>query len=73
MQPIELMKLCDSSNTKLHLISTGSSRANSQVVRVMPTLRNMLTTVELNKDKSWQQAVGDIPTTCFKLYYEPHD
>lgn len=56
----DFREFCDTSKINLHLISTGSSRANGQVERVMSTLRNMLTAVELNKDKTWQQAIGDI-------------
>lgn len=50
---------CDSVNIKLHLIATGSSRANGQVERVMSTLKNMLTAVEVS-NKSWQDALPDI-------------
>lgn len=50
---------CNSVNIKLHLIATGSSRANGQVERVMSTLKNMLTAVEVSK-KSWQDSLQDI-------------
>lgn len=50
---------CDSVNIKLHLIATGSSRANGQVERVMSTLKNMLTATETS-NKSWQDALPDV-------------
>lgn len=51
---------CNSHNVNLHLIATGSCRANGQVERVMTTLKNMLTSVESGKDRSWQDALGDV-------------
>lgn len=51
---------CESKNISLHLIATGSARANGQVERVMSVLKSMLTTVELNKDRSWQDALGEV-------------
>lgn len=55
----EFKDYCESVNVKLHLIATGSSRANGQVERVMSTLKNMLTAVETS-DRSWQDALPDV-------------
>lgn len=55
----DFKEYCDSVNIKLHLIATGSSRANGQVERVMSTLKSMLTAVEVS-NKSWQDALPDI-------------
>jgi len=52
-------EFCSSRNIRLHLISTGSSRANGQVERVMSTLKNLLTAVEC-REKSWQDSLGDV-------------
>lgn len=51
---------CNTNNIQLHLIATGTCRANGQVERVMSTLKNMLTTVEVKKDKTWQDSIPDI-------------
>lgn len=56
----EFGEFCDSKNIKLHLIATGSSRANGQVERVMSVLKSMLTAVETNENRSWQDAIGDV-------------
>ncbi|KAJ2943625.1 hypothetical protein O0L34_g16737 [Tuta absoluta] len=56
----EFREFCDSKNIELHLIATGSSRANGQVERVMSVLKSMLTAVELGNDKSWQDALGEV-------------
>lgn len=56
----EFREFCDSKNIKLHLIATGSSRANGQVERTMSTLKSMFTAVEANEDRSWQDALGDV-------------
>ncbi|CAH2105851.1 unnamed protein product [Euphydryas editha] len=50
---------CESHGISLHLIATGSSRANGQVERVMSTLKGMLTSVETS-DRSWQEALDDV-------------
>lgn len=55
----EFREYCASVNIKLHLIATGSSRANGQVERVMSTLKNMLTAVETS-NRSWQDALPDV-------------
>lgn len=55
----EFKDYCESVNIKLHLIATGSSRANGQVERVMSTLKNMLTAVETSS-RSWQDALPDV-------------
>ncbi|CAG9137741.1 unnamed protein product [Plutella xylostella] len=56
----EFALFCESHCIDLHLIATGSSRANGQVERVMSTLKRMLTSVETRKDRSWQDALGDV-------------
>lgn len=56
----EFKNFCESSNINLHLIATGSPRANGQVERVMSVLKSMLTAVETSDDKSWQDALSDI-------------
>lgn len=55
----EFRNYCDSVNIKLHLIATGSSRANGQVERLMSTLKNMLTASETS-NRSWQEALPDV-------------
>lgn len=56
----DFKEFCQSHSIDLHLIATGSSRANGQVERVMSTLKNMLTAVETNKDRLWQDALPDV-------------
>lgn len=56
----EFREFCDSHNINLHLIATGTSRANGQVERIMSTLKNMLTAVETSKEQSWQDALPDV-------------
>lgn len=56
----EFKGYCESHNIQLHLIATGGSRDNGQVERVMSTLKNLLTAVETSKDRSWQDALGEI-------------
>ncbi|XP_060807732.1 uncharacterized protein LOC132903434 [Amyelois transitella] len=56
----EFSNFCSSHNINLHLIATGGCRANGQVERIMSTLKGMLTSVEVSKDRSWQDALGDI-------------
>lgn len=56
----EFREFCESNNIALHLIATGSPRANGQVERVMSTLKGMLTAVESSKDRSWQDALLDV-------------
>jgi hypothetical protein len=55
----EFREFCESKNIELHLIATGSSRANGQVERVMSVLKSMLTAIEAS-DKSWQDSLGDV-------------
>lgn len=55
----DLRDYCDSVDIKLHLIATGSSRADGQVKRVMSTLKNMLTAIETSQG-SWQDALSDV-------------
>lgn len=51
---------CDNKNIDLHLIATGSCRVNGQVERIMSVLKSMLTAAESDKDKSWQDSLGDV-------------
>lgn len=55
----EFKDYCESVNIKLHLIATGSSRANGQVERVMSTLKNLLTAAEAS-NRSWQDALPEV-------------
>ncbi|XP_050493837.1 uncharacterized protein LOC126875157 [Bombus huntii] len=41
------------------IATTGASRANGQVERIMGTLKNMFTTIETT-GRSWQDAIGEI-------------
>lgn len=54
-----LTNFCSTHNINLHLIATGSARANGQVERVMSTLKNMLTAVETS-NRTWQDALPDV-------------
>lgn len=56
----EFREFCENKNINLHLIATGSSRANGQVERVMGVLKAMLTAVETSDSKSWQDAIGEV-------------
>ncbi|KAL0870789.1 hypothetical protein ABMA27_005718 [Loxostege sticticalis] len=56
----EFRDFCNGKNIKLHLIATGSSRANGQVERIMSVLKAMLTAVETSGDKSWQDSLGEV-------------
>jgi transposase InsO family protein len=56
----EFRDFCDTKNIHLHLIATGSCRANGQVERIMSVLKSMLTAIETDKDRSWQDSLGDI-------------
>lgn len=56
----EFRDFCASKNINLHLIATGSSRANGQVECVMSVLKSMLTAVETSDNKSWQDAIGEV-------------
>lgn len=55
----DFREFCLSQNINLHLIATGSCRANGQVERVMSTLKNMLTAIETSQ-RSWQDAIGEV-------------
>lgn len=50
---------CESHGINLHLIATGSCRANGQAERIMGTLKGMLTSVEIS-ERSWQDALEDV-------------
>lgn len=51
---------CAQNHITQHFIATGSSRANGQVECQMRVLKDMLTVVEVEEKKSWQQAIGDV-------------
>lgn len=55
----DFKEYCDAHGIHLHLIATGSSRANGQVERVMSTLKGMLTAVETSQ-RSWQEALDEV-------------
>lgn len=56
----DFKQFCDSHCIHLHLIATGTSRANGQVERVMSTLKNMLTSIETENNRSWQDALPEV-------------
>lgn len=56
----DFKKFCKEHNIQLHLIATGTSRANGQVERVMRTLKNLLTIIECDSDSTWQDQLGEI-------------
>lgn len=56
----EFKDFCASHNIQLHLIATGSCRANGQAERIMSTLKNMLTVVETSPTRSWQDALDEV-------------
>lgn len=56
----EFKNFCNDNKIELHLIATGSSRANGQVERVMQTLKNIFTVVECNTNNSWRDELGEI-------------
>lgn len=51
---------CSEHNIELHLIATGSSRANGQVERIMRTLKCLLTIVENNPNKTWRDELPEV-------------
>lgn len=56
----EFKQFCNDHNIELHLIATGSSKANGQVERVMRTLKSLLTIVENDQNKVWRDELSDI-------------
>ncbi|CAK1595075.1 unnamed protein product [Parnassius mnemosyne] len=56
----DFKKFCKDHNIHLHLIATGSSRANGQVERVIRTVKSLLTIIECDSDSSWQDQIGEI-------------
>lgn len=73
---VDFKNFCKDNNIELHLIATGSSRANGQVERVMRTLKALLTIVECESDARWQDQLGDIQlalnsTRCRVTGYTP--
>lgn len=56
----DFKNFCDEHKIDLHLIATGSSRANGQVERLMRTLKSLLTIVENDPNKTWQDEIGNI-------------
>lgn len=56
----EFKEFCTDHNIELHLIATGSARANGQVERVMRTLKNLLTIVENDVNRVWRDELGEV-------------
>lgn len=56
----EFKKFCSDYNIELHLIATGSSRANGQVERVMRTLKGLLTIIENDSKKVWRDELDEV-------------
>lgn len=56
----EFKQFCSDHNIDLHLIATGSARANGQVERVMRTLKCLLTIIENDSNKVWREELGDV-------------
>ncbi|CAH2085596.1 unnamed protein product [Euphydryas editha] len=56
----EFKEFCTGHNIELHLIATGSARANGQVERVMRTLKNLLTIVENDTNKVWRDELDEV-------------
>lgn len=56
----EFRVMCSAHNIQLHFIAHNTSRANGQVERYMLTLKNMLTMVELDTSKNWQDNLGEV-------------
>lgn len=55
----EFKGFCSEHGIALHIISTGTSRANGQVERVMRTLKSLLTIVENDSAKVWRDELGE--------------
>lgn len=53
-------EFCNQHNVELHLIATGSSRANGQVERVMRTLKTLLTVIENDSNKIWREELDNV-------------
>lgn len=56
----EFKEFCTGHNIELHLVATGSARANGQVERVMRTLKNLLTIVENDTNKVWRDELDEV-------------
>lgn len=56
----EFKEFCEKHNIDLHLIATGSPRANGQVERVMRTLKNILSIIESGSNDTWQDQISEI-------------
>lgn len=56
----DFKEFCTGHNIELHLIATGSARANGQVERVMHTLKNLLTIVENETNKVWRDELDEV-------------
>lgn len=57
---VDFKQFCISHNIELHLIATGSSRANGQVERVMRTLKSLLTIIENDQNKAWRDELPEV-------------
>ncbi|KAL4714216.1 hypothetical protein ACJJTC_018366, partial [Scirpophaga incertulas] len=56
----EFKQFCSEHNIELHLIATGSPRANGQVERVMRTLKGLLTIIENDANKVWRDELDEV-------------
>lgn len=56
----EFKEFCTDHSIELHLIATGSARANGQVERVMRTLKNLLTIIENDSNKVWRDELDEV-------------
>lgn len=56
----EFRVFCREHNIELHLIATGSSRANGQVERVMRTLKSLLCIIENDPHKVWRDELSNV-------------
>ncbi|CAK1552936.1 unnamed protein product, partial [Leptosia nina] len=56
----DFKRFCGEHGIDLHLISTGASRANGQVERIMRTLKCLLTIVENDPNKTWRDELPGV-------------
>lgn len=56
----DFKRFCIEHSIELHLIATGSSRANGQVERIMRTLKCLLTIVENDPNKTWRDELPEV-------------
>ncbi|XP_066260982.1 uncharacterized protein [Euwallacea similis] len=56
----EFRKFCTDSNIELHFVAHSASRANGQAKRVMQVLKNLLTIVETEGNRTWQDSLSEV-------------